>query len=346
MNSLIDGADRVFWWLRKHPPVTGGIGVVVVAVVAALLLLGGDDKGGGGKVPDSAIATVGGTPITNASLAHWQTVYTASNTGTAKPTVAQARQAAFELLAGSAWIVKEAERQKVVVSDADAKKATDTYLTQAATSTKLTKAALLKQMGTTEADVQFQQRVSLLAAKLQQKIVAGLPAPSSADISKAYADDAERWATPSQRDVEAVITASQADAAAAKKELEGGATFAAVNQKYSSNSTLSGSAGVLKGLKPGSTEPAVERPIFSAPQGSLQGPVKAGNGYMVFKVSKVTPLPKQTLAQATTAIKTDLTTAAQNAATNGFLAQLRKRWKPQTACRATVKSSEYCGTSA
>jgi foldase protein PrsA len=345
MNRLIDGADRAFWWLRKHPPVSAGIGAAVVAVIAALLLVGGNDNGGG-KVPASAIATVGGTPITNASVAHWQTVYTASNTGTTKPTVAQARQAAFELLAGSAWIVKEAERQNVVVSDADAKKATDDYLTQAATSTKLTKAALLKRLGTTEADVQFQQRVSLLAGKLQQKVVAGVPAPSPADISKAYAADPERWAEPSQRNAEAVITASQADAQKAKQELQGGATFAAVNQKYSSNSTLSGTGGALKALKPGSTEAAVERPIFSAAKGSLEGPVKAGNGYMVFRVSKITPLPKQTLAQATAAIKTDLTTAAQNAATNGFLAQLRKRWKPQTACRATVKSSAYCGTSA
>lgn len=346
MNSLIDGADRVFWWLRKHPPVAGGIGVAVVAVIAALLLLGGDDNGGGGKVPASAIATVGGTPITNASLAHWQSVYTASNTGTAKPTVAQARKAAFELLAGSTWIEKEAARQKVVVSDADARKATNDYLTQAATSTKLTRAQLLQQMGTTESDVVFQQRISLLAAKLQQKIVAGLPAPSSADISQEYTADPGRWATPSTRDVEAVITATQADAAKAKAEVQSGATFASVNTKYSSNSTLSGTKGVIKALKPGSTEPAVEKPIFAATQGSLQGPVKAGNGYMVFRVTKITPLPSQTLAQATPKIKADLTTAAQNAATNGFLTQLRKRWKPQTACRAAVKSSEYCGTPA
>ncbi|WP_354701499.1 hypothetical protein DSM112329_01817 [Paraconexibacter sp. AEG42_29] len=345
MNGLIDGADRVFWWLKQRPAAAGGIGVVIVGVIVALLVLGGDEKSGK-AIPDSAVAAVAGKPITNASLAHWVSVYTSANTGAAKPTTAQARTAAFELLAGSAWIEKEAERQKVVVTPAEASKATNDYLTQAATSTKLSRAALLKQLGTNLTDLNFQQRVSLLAGKLQEKIVKALPAPTAAAISKAYTEDAQLWAKPSQRTVDVIIAETQAKANAARQALANGSTFAEVNQKYSSNSTLSGSGGAIQDLTPGSTDPEVERPIFSAVEGRLTGPVKAGTGFMVFKVSKVTAQPEQTLAQATPKIKANLTAIAQNKATNGFLTELRKRWKPQTKCRSTITSAEYCGASA
>ncbi|MCW3038217.1 MAG: peptidylprolyl isomerase [Solirubrobacterales bacterium] len=344
MNGLIDGADRVYWWLRQHPPVAGGIGVAVVAVIAALLLLGGGGKGSSGKLPADAVAKVGDTPITRTQLAHWQGVYTAASTATTKPTAAEARKAAFELLAGSAWIVAEADRQDVVVTPAEAKTAADTYLKQAATQAKVTQAALLKQLGTTAADVQFQQRVSLLAQRLQEKIVKALPAPTAAQIKAAYDKDPGRWATPTQRNVEALITGTKADADAALAALKAGKTFAEVNTQYSTNSTLTQAGGKLDNIKPGTTEADVESPIFAAPVGGLQGPLKISDAYLVFRVKSSTPLATQTLAQASPTIKADLTATAQNAATTSFLTQLRKRWKPKTTCAVSVGTSDYCGT--
>jgi hypothetical protein len=345
MNALIDGADRVYWWLRQRPPVAGGIAVAIVALIVGLLVLGGDDKSGGG-IPSSAVATVGDSPINRTDLAHWQSVYVKSAAAaSAKPTAAQAKQAAFELLAGSEWITKEAERQDVKVTDAEAKKATDTYLKAAATAAKVSQAQVLQQMGTGYDDVVFQQRVALLAQRLQQKIVKALPAPTSAAIAKAYADEPGRWAQPSQRDVEAIIASSRAGAGAALKALQGGSSFATVGQKYQANQALAGTGGKLTGLKPGTTDAAIERPIFAAPVGTLQGPVAVGGGgYMVFKVGKATPLAAQTLAQATPAIKANLTAAAGATATNAFLVDLSKRWKPRTQCAPGIVSAQYCGT--
>lgn len=344
MNALIDGADRVYWWLRQRPPVAGGIAVVIVALVVGLLVTGGDDRKGG--IPASAVATVGGSPINRSDLAHWQAVYVKSAAAaSAKPTAAQARQAAFELLAGSEWIVKEAERQDVAVSDAEAKKATDSYLKAAATSAKVSQAQVLQQMGTGYGDVLFQQRVALLAQRLQQKVVKGLPAPTAAAIAKAYNSEPGRWARPSTRDVEAIIASSRANATAALTALTGGGSFATVGQKYQANQALAGTGGKLTGLKPGTTDAAIERPVFAAPVGSLQGPVAVGGGgYMVFKVDKATPLATQTLAQATPAIKANLSAAAASTATSAFLLDLSKRWKSKTRCAAGIVSAQYCGT--
>lgn len=343
MNGLIDGADRVYWWLRQRPPVAGGIAVAIVAVIAVLLLTGGSDSkgGGGGKLPATAVAKVGDTAITRTELTHWQAVYTASSTSTTKPTVAAARQAAFELLAGSAWITAEAARQNVTATAAETKTAADNYLKQAAAAAKVTQAQLLQQMGTTSADVSFQQRVSLLASKLQAKIIKALPAPTSAQIAAAYKAQPGRWATPSRRDVSALIT-TKANATVALAAIKSGATFAQANQQYSTNSTLTSTQGALTKLVPGTTDGDVEAPIFAAPVNQLLGPVKIGDAYLVFKVTKSTPLAKQTLAQATKKISADLATTAQTAATTSFLGDLRNRWRPKTICAPLVQTSQYC----
>lgn len=348
MNGLIDGADRVYWWLRQRPPVAAGLAAVLVALIAGLLLLGGGDEEDGG-IPASAVATVGGSPISKADLTRWQAVYTkvAASGGTAKPTAAQARQSAFELLAGSKWITEEAARQDVKATPTEVKRATDTYLKSAAESAKVTRATVLQQLGTSYADLQFQQRIALLAQRLQEKIVAAIPKPTSAAIAKSYADEPARWAKPSQRDVEAIITTSKNDADAAYAALKEGTTFGTVAEQYQANQALAGSGGKLTGLKPGTTDPAIERPIFAAPVNELQEPVPVGEGaYLVLKVTKVSPLPEQTLQQARTAIARSLSAAAATEATSAFLTDLSKRWKPQTKCAAGYRSEQYCGSTA
>ncbi|UTI66031.1 peptidyl-prolyl cis-trans isomerase [Paraconexibacter antarcticus] len=347
MNALLDGADRVYWWLRQRPPVAAAIAVAIAALIVVLAVTGGDSSTKKG-IPASAVATVGGAPIQKTDLAHWQAVYVKSSTGaTTKPTTAQARQAAFELLAGSEWITKEAERQGVKVTDAEAKKAADTYLKSAATQAKVSQAQVLQQLGTGYADVQFQQRVALLAQRLQQKVVKALPAPTAAAIQRAYTTEPGRWATPSTRDVEAIIASSKANAAAALAAVQGGTAFATVSQKYETSQALAQTGGKITGLKPGTTDAAVERPVFSAPVGSWQGPVPVGGGgYLVFKVDKSVPAPKQTLQQATPAIKANLSAVAASTATTNFLAGLSKRWKPQTHCATGIVSPQYCGPKA
>ncbi len=347
MNGLIDGADRVYWWLRQRPPVAAGLAVVIVALIVGLLVTGGDDKAGG--VPSSAVATVGDSPITKAELVRWQAVYTkvAASGGQTKPTAAQARQSAFELLAGSKWITEEAARQGVKASPKEIKTATDTYLTSAADSAKVTRATVLQQLGTSYTDLRFQQRVALLAQRLQEKIVKAIPPPTSAAIAKAYADEPARWATPSQRDVEAIITTTKNQADAAYAALKDGTTFAKAAEQYQANAALAGSGGKLTGLKPGTTDPAIERPIFAAPANELQEPVPVGQGaFMVFKVVKATPLAQQTLQQATSTIRRSLSATAATAATSAFLSNLSKRWKPQTTCAAGYRSAQYCGSTA
>jgi parvulin-like peptidyl-prolyl isomerase len=324
---------------RVHPAVGGA--VLVAAIVAAVIVLAtrGDDKP---KIPASAVAVVGSAPIAKAAVDHWQAVYTrasSGSSGSAKPTTAQARRAAFELLAGFAWIEQEAQRQHVTVPTTQVDQAVQRVFAQYK---GYTKQQVLTALGSTEADLRRQQRVALLASALQAKAARRAPAPTGAAIQGAYNTDAERWAHPSQRDVRVVLAADQKSAAAAVAALRSGSSFATVNTKYSTSTQLSQAGGALKGLKPGANEAAFERAVFGAPAGQLEGPVRVNNGWLVFQVQKITPLPAQTLQAATKGIRAELLAVAQGKVVTAYLRELRTYWRAHTTCVASVKASQYC----
>jgi foldase protein PrsA len=339
VTAVLDRADRLLWWLGAHRrAAVGGLLALAVVVVAAVLLVG---RGAGAPpIPASAVAVVGSQPVATASLAHWQSAYLHAQTGTGKPTAAQARSSAFQLLVLSAWLEQEARAQGVRVTPAQVGQGVARMLAQF---TGDTRQQALAQLGTTEPDLRVQERVALLAAALEAKVRGRVPAPAAQAIAAAYRREPARWARPSKRDVRVVLTADAAGAAAAAKALSAGTPFATVSSRYTTDAQLAKDGGALKGLQPGTNEPAFERAVFTAPRGRLQGPVRLKRGWAVFKVQRVTPLPARSLAAATPAIRKDLAAAAQQRAVDTYLNRLRTRWRAKTRCRPAVRDPQYCG---
>jgi parvulin-like peptidyl-prolyl isomerase len=326
--------------LSRVPVAAGAVvlGAAVIALVVVLIVGGGDDKP---KIPAGAVAVVDKQPISRASLSHWQSVFTrAAASGTTRPTTAQARKAAFELVAGFAWIEAEAKRQDVSVSQAQVDDALKAFYAQYKGATK---EQVLAQMGGSETDLRTQQRISLLANALQGKVARKVPAPTTEQIAATYRAEPARWAHPSKRDLRVVLAATSKNAQAAQRELAGGAAFSTVSKKYSSDSQLASAGGALKGLQPGNTDPAFERAVFKAPVGQLVGPVRTSGGWIVFKVQRATPLADKTLSQASAAIKRELTAAAQGRAVNKYLSGMRDYWHERTHCTDAVSDDkDYC----
>ncbi len=347
MANILDTADRAYWWLRQRPPVAAGIGGALALIVVLLLVTGGGSDDG--KVPSGAVAVVGETPVKRADLEHWQSVYTKASQGQQQgaqaPTPKQARDAAFAFLAGSAWITEKARREDIKVTDAEVNKTVDAALKQAGATTAAQRTQVLQQQGITLSDIRFQQRVSLLANKLQKRVLDAVPAPAEAALKAAYEKDPERWAKPSQRDAEVVITPDRKSADAALAALKKGTDLVAVVQQYSSDPSLAQTKGKLTDLKPGTSPAAVERAIFSAPKDELRGPTKIDGGWIVYQVTKITPLPDQSFEEAKDAIKQNLGNEAKARATMAYLAKLRKDSQAYTTCLPSIKSKEYCGSS-
>ncbi|MCW3010862.1 MAG: PpiC-type peptidyl-prolyl cis-trans isomerase [Solirubrobacterales bacterium] len=342
MTKVLDLADRASWWLAHHLRATAAIVVGVLALLVVLFLVTGEDDGG---IPAGAVATVGDAPITRADLDRWQGIYTKAVAGAAQPpTEEEARMQAFELLAGSAWITEEADRLELSVTDGEVSESLDEYFKQSGASTPQARSQLLGQLGIGEEELRFQQRVSLISNKLRERAVKDLPAPSPAQVKKAYDEEPQRWATPSERDIEVVVSRDEATARKARAAIEGGRTFAEANTEFSSDAALTEAKGAIPKLKPGANAPSFERAVFGAEPDSLEGPVQVQGGWMVFRVKEARPLAERTLEQATKAITDDLRAVAQQGTTEKYLTDLRKRWKAKTSCSALVAKAELCRT--
>lgn len=340
MHQILELADRAYWWLAHHRLVAAGLVAATVALfVLGFRATGGDDGG----IPAGAVAIVGDTPITQAELSRWQAIYSKAAAGQAqKPTAAEARTQAFELLAGSAWIAAEADARGVEVTDAQVQESIDGYFQQTGATGPEARKQVLGQLGVEEEQLRYQQRVSLLSAGLREKVAEAVKPPSAAAVSKLYEEEPERWAKPSRRDVRVVIARDEATANRALEALRGGASFEDALKEFSNDPTLTEQKGVLNDLEPGSNVVAFEKPVFTAPLGELQGPVKVDGGFMVFAVQDIEALPERTLEQATEAITTNLTAIARTTATDRYLRELRDRWKARTTCAPLVQNKEFC----
>jgi foldase protein PrsA len=129
-----------------------------------------------------------------------------------------------------------------------------------------------------------------------------------------------------------VLTRTKAKADAAKKELDGGASWKSVAKKYSIDEASKAQGGKLPGVAKGQQEKAFDDSIFGAKKGAITGPVKTQFGYYVFEVTKVTPASQQTLAQTKETIRNLLKSQNQQKALNDFVKQFRKDYKGKTKC--------------
>ena len=81
-----------------------------------------------------------------------------------------------------------------------------------------------------------------------------------------------------------ILVATEQQCHALKTQIEGGADFGAVAQQHSS--CPSGrDGGNLGSFSPGMMVPEFDQVVFSAPVGTVQGPVKTEFGYHLIEVT-------------------------------------------------------------
>jgi foldase protein PrsA len=200
-------------------------------------------------------------------------------------------------------------------------------------------AATLASSGQTLQDLAFTYRVQQLYAKLVKRRE---PAVTSQRIAAYYAGHKSNFGTPETRDLHLIRTKSQAQAQAAYSALKGGQSWNTVAKKYAADPSAQANGGMLTGISPNVEEAAVSKAIFAASLNQLTGPVKGLFGYYVLQVTKITPATQESLAQATPAIKTQLTSSEQTAAETQVLTDIRKQWKSSTTCRKPNYQTSYC----
>lgn len=346
------------------------LALCALAVTAAL-------AAGCGGVPGNAVATVDGSTIDKASFNHWLAV--ASKSGGANATVPDApnftkciatkrkttpapakgqpkttddqlkkqcqteydalRNQVVGLLVSYKWIQGEADKQGVKVTDAEVKKSFDTQRKQ-----NFPKDAdfqkFLKTSGQTLDDIMLRVKLDLLSQKIRDKVIKGKDQVSDAQIQAFYDKNKARFTQAETRDLQIVLTKTQAKAAAAKKALDGGQPWAKVVKQYSVDKASKANGGKLPGQAKGTLEKTLDAAVFAAPKNKILGPVKTQFGFYVFRVTKIKAATTQSLASAKTTIKQTLVSQNQQKALDTFVADFRKRWRDKTECQSGYTTSD------
>jgi foldase protein PrsA len=345
--------------------ITAALGAVLFATVAFAAC---------GGIPGDAVVSVDGKSITKDTFNHWMSVAAASSSAsagakpavpvppsytaciTAAATAAKATKGAktpsqkelksqcetqykslqsevLGFLISSSWVLGEASSLGVKVSDKEVKKQFEKIKTQ-----QFPKAAefqkFLTTSGQTVSDLLLRVKLNLLSSKIQQKIVKEKSKVSQAEIAKYYKENPKRFGVAEKRDLLIILTKTEAQAKAAKQEVESGKSFESVAKKVSIDPTSKSNGGKLPGVVKGQEEKALDTAVFSASKGTLTGPVKTPFGYYIFEVTKITPGSQQTLKQAEASIKSQLTATHQQKALSSFVKEFKKKWMGKTECRA------------
>ena len=84
----------------------------------------------------------------------------------------------------------------------------------------------------------------------------------------------------------------------------------------------------------GQEEKSLDQAVFSAKKDVLSGPVKTAFGYYIFRVKNTTSGSQQSLQQAQSTIKAQLTATQQQSALTNFVKRFKAKWTAKTECRA------------
>jgi len=236
-------------------------------------------------------------------------------------------------LISSQWVIGEASSLGVKLSDAEVKKEFAKIKNE-----EFPKAAefekFLASSGQSVSDLLLRVKLNLLSQKIEKKIIKDKSKVTQAQIAKYYNENKSKYGTPEKRNVEIILTKTEAAAGSAKKEVESGKSFASVAKKVSIDPTSKANGGLLKEVVKGEEEKALDTAIFSTAKNVLSGPVKTPFGYYVFEVLSTAPGSQQPLSKVQATIKQQLISTGQQSALTKFTKDFKNKWKAKTDCRS------------
>jgi foldase protein PrsA len=306
------------------------LALVALALALGLALLVA--AGCGNKVPQGAIATVGGVPITKAQFDQY--------INQAKASAGQSGQAAFPSAGTTAYnryaaeivnylveqqvVLNGADKQKIAVTDADVQTQLQQIAAQYGGTAKMYAAA--QKAGMDQAQLKTYVKNSLLGQKLYQQVI-GTTTPTEAQMQAYYKANKATFNQKATRTVRHILVKTQAEALKVRALLAANdttANWAKVAKKYSTDTGTKNSGGSLGPITPGQMVKPFDTAAFSLKVKTISAPVKSQYGWHVLEVTAITPAKKSTYASAKATIKSTLTSQAQQKTWQDWLTKATK----------------------
>ncbi|HEX3976381.1 MAG TPA: peptidyl-prolyl cis-trans isomerase [Solirubrobacteraceae bacterium] len=349
----------------------GAFFVVMVAVA------GCGSSSSGSSVPGDSVAVVAGNPITTKAFKHWMFVaaqgqaaqspgspvivpdppnYTQCMAEARKDIPSLAKTPAktlktdcsqlFTTLSGQVmdflikayWYQADAHKIGINITNAQVQKALTTAK-KSQFSTDAQFQSFLKTSGQTVQDIVFRVRVNQIFQKLSAKHPTTV---TQTAITNYYNSHKSQFGTPETRNMDIVLTKTQAEANTAKAAIQGGQSWAAVAKKYSIDPSKS-KGGALNGVTAGQQDSSLSKAAFAAPANKLIGPVKSQFGYYLIRVTKIKAATQRSLAQSSALIKQTLTSQLQTAAQTAVDNHAKQDWLKKTSCRKIYAMADCNG---
>ncbi|MGZ4198910.1 MAG: peptidyl-prolyl cis-trans isomerase [Thermoleophilia bacterium] len=307
------------------------LALVALALVLGLALLVAAGCGGN-KVPQGAIATVGGVPITQAQFDQYINQAKASAGQNGQPafpspgTTTYNRYAAeiVNYLVEQQVVLNGAGQEKISVSDADVQTQLQQIAAQYGGTQKMYAAA--QKAGMNQSQLKTYVKNSLLGQKLYQKVI-GTSTPTTAQMQAYYKANKAQFDQPATRTVRHILVKTKAQAAKVRALLaanDTAANWAKVAKKYSIDTGTKNSGGSLGPIKRGQMVKPFDNAAFTLPVNTISVPVKSQYGWHVLEVTAITPAKASTYASAKANIKSTLTSQMQQKTWQAWLAKAMK----------------------
>lgn len=253
----------------------------------------------------------------------------------------QIKQQTMALLIQAIWFEKEAKDLGVSVTDADVRRVLAETKRQSFPR-RGDYERFLRQSGMDERDVLFRLRINELGQRISDKVQRSAGNVTDAQITAYYNRNRDQFAVPERRDLEIILTRTEAQANEAKRAVEGGTSWAAAARRYSTDALSKGNGGRLAGVARGQQDRALDTAAFSARRDVIVGPVRGQFGWYIVRVTGVTPARQNTLAESRDQIRELLRQQNSSRALTDFGREFQERWAADTNCRTGYVIDQFC----
>ena len=160
----------------------------------------------------------------------------------------------------------------------------------------------LNKQGVSQEQLNKEIQMQLFQKKIYDKVTADVKV-SDAEISKYYRENKEQYTNAATRTVRHILVKNRALADRLLAQLRGGANFAALAKKHSTDPGSKKQGGKLD-LAQGQTVPAFDKVAFQLKKGQISEPVKTQFGWHIIRAENaVKAADTQTLAEVKDSIR-------------------------------------------
>jgi hypothetical protein len=308
---------------------------ICALTAVTLASCGGDSQDSSGE----AVATVGDTSIPKAEVEHRITEWKKHLPPNLQASPAKQRRLMEKsmalMLINAEWIEQEAKAEDVDVSDAATLRWYADIQKKQRKEPDPTNLVTLAVAKGSETAPRSEGRVALLRQELIEKATERqLADPTS--LRTYYDAHKSRFFQPENRGFQLVLTKSKSDIEKAKREIESGAPWPDVSDRYSAAPFVRSEAGITTVLE-GELSGPFAKALYRAPRGVIQGPLAADGGWYLFKVVRVTPARQVPFHEATG----EVGVALRQEIASDLADRLQKKYQPKTTCADGIQVP-YC----